>query len=85
MSFGPWIRWNERKEVPAIKLSGGVYLLAYFNPAPPPISPHPDRLPHEVIYVGDAKNLNRRPLRGKHHRIGPRFLKLFGEAAETSL
>jgi hypothetical protein len=59
-----------------------VYLFAHCPSGHPPKIPRADRLPEEVVYVGDAKNLNARPLSGEHHRI-KRYKKLFGKNTES--
>ena len=48
----------------------GVYMWARFaNPPGPKSCPFPD-LPKELIYVGEANDLNTRPLgRARHHRL----------------
>ena len=68
--FSEWVPWQERH---GLKQTAGpwlgVYLWAYFK-RPPASSarPYPD-LPREVVYVGEAKNIDRRPLTGRHHRL----------------
>jgi hypothetical protein len=52
-SDGPWL---------------GLYLWARFDRAPAPSKPYP-RLPEQVIYVGETKHLDARPLTGEHHRL----------------
>ena len=37
-----------------------------------------DALPKQVIYIGEAKDLNKRPLTGRHHRV-ERYRTLFGD------
>ena len=83
LCFGSWTSWKERRPTPTPL--GGVYLLGYFT-SPPPLTPlDPERLPYRVIYVGDAKNLNSRPLTGSHHQAGPGLDEVFGEGADVFL
>lgn len=75
--FSEWVRWGDRARLKAAdgQPSPGVYLWARF--AHPPKSgshPYPD-LPEELLYAGETKNLNVRPLGGRtsggtpHHRL----------------
>jgi hypothetical protein len=61
-----------------------VYVFGFFR-SPPPGPPTPENLPIEVIYVGDAKNLNSRPLREPHHKVVERFPALFPETSLEQL
>lgn len=69
-SDGPWL---------------GLYLWARFEAGPSPSIPYPE-LPEEVVYVGETKNLDQRPLAGRHHRLAhwrdsfpddPQFTQLY--------
>jgi hypothetical protein len=64
------VPWAER---PRLKRSDGpwlgLYLWGRFSRAPETsIHPYP-LLPKQVIYVGETKHLDRRPLTGDHHRL----------------
>ncbi|MCA1789891.1 MAG: hypothetical protein LC667_08530 [Thioalkalivibrio sp.] len=78
MVFTPWVAWGDRA---ALKESGGpclgVYLWARFDTAPDPLAlPYPN-LPEEIIYVGESKHLEQRPLgRIRHHRLA-HYLEVF--------
>ena len=48
----------------------GVYLWAYFEQAPKPGTPPYPNLPEELIYAGETKDLDARPLGSRrHHRL----------------
>ena len=79
--FEKWRNWERRRDPPVDPTCGGVYLLAYCSTGKPPEVSSIDSLPVEVIYVGDAKDLNKRPLTGRHHRI-ERYRELFGSNME---
>lgn len=69
IEFTPWTSWGKRASLR--RTDGpwlGLYLWARLHPSQPPGIPYPD-LPEAVIYVGEAKNLDRRPLAGRHHRL----------------
>lgn len=70
IQFTEWVPWcGGRGRLKRPEPSIGVYLWAHF--AVPPAAaarPYPD-LPKELIYVGETRNLNRRPLSGGHHRL----------------
>lgn len=76
LSFGPWAPWRDRRTLRTPVPYGGVYLLACFSSLRPLDPPNPESLPYEVVYVGDAKNLNNRPLTGPHGQVDS-FAKLF--------
>ena|SRR2546425_12096052 len=82
ITFGPWTKWTDRGTSRTDTAHGGVYLFAYCPAVRPPAVPTVDQLPQEVVYVGDAKNLNRRPLSGVHHRL-QRYEQLFGDPRKT--
>lgn len=84
VTFGPWTEWKDRPGVKVAPRAAGVYLLAYFSEIPV-TAPNAGELPREVIYVGDSKDLKRRPLRDRHNRVHKRFLDLFGKGAESNL
>ena len=69
IEFGPWCPWKDRNTLHLPKARGGVYLLGHFIELPLSRRPSPDRLEYQVVYVGDAKDLNKRPLSGVHHKI----------------
>jgi hypothetical protein len=47
----------------------GVYVWAHFRTPPSPDSRPFPRLPKELVYIGEANDLNVRPLTGRHHRL----------------
>ena len=76
ITFSRWVRWRDRADL--MKASSdlmkaspcmGIYVWAHFKGARSPDSrPYPD-LPEELIYIGEANDLNVRPLTGSHHRL----------------
>ena len=70
LHFCSWVPWAARSSL--LQDDGpwlGVYLWARFLRAPSPSAkPYPN-LPRQVIYIGEAKNIDRRPLAGVHHRL----------------
>ena len=70
LKFCRWMPWAGRSSL--LQDDGpwlGVYLWARFHRAPSPsANPYP-KLPRQVIYIGEAKNIDRRPLTGVHHRL----------------
>jgi hypothetical protein len=84
ITFGTWTRWKDRPSLRLTSPKAGVYLFGFFR-SPPPNPPTPDSLPFELIYVGDAKNLNNRPLSEPHHKIVKRLPALFPEMAFEQL
>src|SRR5687768_10570167 len=72
------MRWKHRNASPSDRPQGGVYMFGYFARDPSVEVPTPDDLLYEVIYIGDAKNLNKRPRSGVHHKIS-RYHRLFGD------
>ena len=69
IEFSPWRAWRDRPEMRSDDPHLGVYAWAHFHE--PPASgarPFPD-LPDGLIYVGETKNLNNRPLGAGHHRL----------------
>jgi hypothetical protein len=66
--FCEWVHWRDRSDL--LRDDGpwlGVYLWGRFR-RPPSVKPYPP-LPRQVIYIGEAKNIDRRPLSGEHHRL----------------
>jgi hypothetical protein len=65
LKFCRWMPWAGRSSL--LQDDGpwlGVYLWARFHRAPSPLAnPYP-KLPRQVIYIGEAKNIDRRPLTG---------------------
>jgi hypothetical protein len=84
LTFTPWTRWRDRLSLVTHPSQGGVYVFGLFR-SPPPGPPSADNLPLEVIYVGDARNLNHRPLTERHHKIVKRLPALFPGPALDSL
>jgi hypothetical protein len=81
LSFEAWTSWARCGEMRTLEPFGGVYLFAYFNSPPPPqTAPDPQLLPFEVIYVGDAKDLNNRPLADPGHKVVQRLRSVFAVA-----
>jgi hypothetical protein len=68
--FCEWVPWIRRTDL--LRRDGpwlGVYLWGHFRRPPSrSVKPYPD-LPRQVIYVGEAKDIDRRPLTGMHHRL----------------
>ena len=70
IEFSPWIAWQNRSTLrrddgPWL----GMYLWGRFS-APPSSATRPfPHLPEQVIYVGETKDLDTRPLTGRHHRL----------------
>jgi hypothetical protein len=84
LEFGPWTPWSQRSTLRSEPPRAGVYLFAHFRSAPSG-PPSPERLPTEVIYVGEAKSLNHRPLSGRHHRVDGRYRTLFNDPGKACL
>jgi hypothetical protein len=59
-----------------------VYLFAHCPSGRPPEIPLAEALPREVVYIGEAKDLNQRPLTGTHHRVD-RYELLFGSGTDS--
>ena len=72
--FTAWCPWADRRSLRTQTPHGGVYLWARFTEGAPDSPPWPE-LPQELVYVGETKNLNDRPL-GRHNRLS-RYKKLF--------
>lgn len=70
IKFSRWIPWNRRLD--EVQRNGpwlGVYIWARF-PQPPSRKTRPyPRLPSQLIYVGETKHVDERPLTGAHHRL----------------
>ena len=70
IKFSRWVPWTHRSDL--IRGGGpwlGVYLWGRFQQPPSPsVKPYP-KLPKHVIYVGETKNVNQRPLTREHHRL----------------
>ncbi len=68
IEFTNWCPWDNRKHLrEGESPCPGVYIWGRFD-SPPAGRPYPE-IPREVIYVGETKDLNGRPLKGRHHRI----------------
>ena len=68
--FSKWVRWSDRESLKTPEQWMGVYLWAHFPKKKPGPKTHPyPRLPRQLVYVGETKNLNRRPLGAGHHRL----------------
>jgi hypothetical protein len=70
IAFSNWVVWDKRKELEKDewRRSLGVYLWAHFH-EPPDAKVHPyPELPRELVYVGETKDLNMRPLQGNAHQ-----------------
>jgi hypothetical protein len=61
--------WDLRPNLRSEPANGGVYLLAHCSSGSAPANATLERLPFEVIYVGNTKNLNVRPARGCHSGV----------------
>ena len=70
IDFSEWVSWSDRSSL--LRSDGpwlGVYLWAHFKrPLSQPTKPYPN-LPSQVIYVGETKDIDQRPLTREHHRI----------------
>jgi hypothetical protein len=70
ITFSEWFAWADRPQFR--RRDGpwlGVYLWGRFD-APPPGTDRPfPELPSQVIYIGESKHLDIRPLSGDHHRL----------------
>ena len=87
LQFCKWVPWAHRASL--LQDNGpwlGVYLWARFLRAPSSSAKPYPKLPRQVIYIGEAKNIDRRPLAGGHHRLvhyrdafpdDPNFHKLY--------
>ena len=71
IKFSPWVPWQDRETLADGQQYMGVYLWAHFHRKPDStLVPSELSLPEELIYVGETKNLNARPLSGtRHHRL----------------
>ena len=67
--FSKWVRWRDRKALANGSACMGVYVWAHFRKAPRLDSRPFPNLPKGLIYVGEANDLNIRPLTGWHHRL----------------
>jgi hypothetical protein len=78
-AFRPWMLWSDRSKLLGglDRSCGGVYLWAYSPDGLPPVV-RLEVMPKEIIYIGDAKDLDKRPLRGGHHRLD-RYEELSGD------
>lgn len=70
LTFSPWTRWNDRA---SLRRSDGrpwlgLYVWGYFQNRRPSGAPYPD-LPEQIVYVGETKHLDLRPLTEPHHRV----------------
>jgi hypothetical protein len=70
LTFSEWTRWSDRPRLRGTdgRPGLGLYLWSYFENTPPSGVPYPD-LPEQLIYVGETKHLDRRPLTEPHHRL----------------
>lgn len=84
LKFSPWEAWATRSSLRLTPPRAGVYLFGFFR-SPPVDPPTPGNLPLEVIYVGDAKNLNVRPLSEPRHKVILRVREMFPAAGLTQL
>ena len=83
VAFTPWRPWRTRSKPIISPSCGGVYLVAHCHSGKPPEIPTPDNLPVEVVYIGEAKDLNSRPLTGPHSKIQARYPQLFGPKRDS--
>ena len=70
LRFSRWVSWKDRSN---LRRTDGPWLGIYFwgrfdFPPGPRVRPYP-ALPRVLIYVGDTKHLDTRPLTGRHHRL----------------
>jgi len=70
IEFTHWVSWADRGTLR--RADGpwlGLYLWARFDRAPSQSTkPYPS-LPEQLIYIGETKHLDLRPLAGRHHRL----------------
>jgi hypothetical protein len=83
--FCEWLPWRDRsahrqKDGPWL----GVYLWAHFHEQPPRGKAYPD-LPQQLIYVGETKVLDTRPLVGKQHHRLRHYIETFPADADFGL
>jgi hypothetical protein len=69
ISFDDWKPWKNRKRPSDASREGGVYLLAHCQSGSPPARASEGSLPREVVYVGVTKDLNSRPILGRHDGV----------------
>ena len=70
VKFSKWVNWRDRSD---LKRSDGPWLGVYVwgrfrRPPSDSVKPYP-KLPSQLIYVGETKHIDTRPLAGKHHRL----------------
>ena len=70
VKFSKWVNWRDRAD---LKQSDGPWLGVYVwgrfrRPPSDSVKPYP-KLPSQLIYVGETKHIDTRPLTGKHHRL----------------
>jgi len=80
--FSPWTAWAKRKVLKTDVGYGGVYIWAKRLPRAPDLLVWPE-LDERIVYIGETKNLNDRPL-SWHNRI-VRYRKLFGDPDLSNL
>ena len=80
--FSPWTPWQKRKELRTKVHYGGVYIWARRLSREPELLMWP-RLDERIIYIGETKSLNDRPL-SRHNRIA-RYRQLFGDPGLLNL
>jgi len=71
ITFSQWTPWSDRARLR--RSDGrpwlGLYLWGHFHQPPTSTEPYP-KLPQQLIYVGETKHLDLRPLTGEqHHRL----------------
>lgn len=78
IAFSPWVHWDDRPQLIDEQQFMGMYLWAHFHQKPDQtIVPSERALPEELIYVGETKNLNARPLRGLGHQRLEHYCDIF--------
>ena len=80
--FSPWTPWTKRTVLRTDVDYGGVYIWARRLPGELDLLSWPE-LDERIIYIGETKNLNDRPL-SRHNRIA-RYRKLFGDLGLSNL
>jgi hypothetical protein len=69
ISFSPWVHWDDREQLLDEQQFMGVYLWAHFHRKPNQTMVTSEvALPKELVYIGESKNLNARPLHGLGHQ-----------------
>jgi hypothetical protein len=72
IEFSHWVPWKDRGSLKRSGASMGVYLWAHFHDTNQAQSPPYPNWPRDLVYVGEANDVNVRPLGTagqRHHRL----------------